>query len=257
MTKVIVCSECKCSLTNCNDNELLNDSINCKNCIKEICCCIDIHKNKLQKISSSFPSNLSLKSKSKLFFTLTKDMYPAALGIEILCIMAAEIGENIGLYTFGFNLFGITLAYIIGYTLAGFTTFMTIFGRYSSYASTTSNNIKIESCCSILEQQSKKGFLTNMLLTFKSFINGFRKISDLQRQSNLKYLLKSSLIILITAESACILTAETIGIVFYNYSIVMSIPLALLMGALTIAIIEAYKKIKVKSQSCCDCNTMD
>jgi len=184
-------------------------------------------------------------------------MYPAALGIEILCIMAAEIGENIGLYTFGFNLFGITLAYIIGYTLAGFTTFMTIFGRYSSYASTTSNNIKIESCCSILEQQSKKGFLTNMLLTFKSFINGFRKISDLQRQSNLKYLLKSSLIILITAESACILTAETIGIVFYNYSIVMSIPLALLMGALTIAIIEAYKKIKVKSQSCCDCNTMD
>ena len=80
MTKVIVCSECKCSLTNCNDNELLNNSINCKNCIKENCCCISIHKNKLQKISSSFPSNLSLKSKSKLFFTITKDMYPAALG---------------------------------------------------------------------------------------------------------------------------------------------------------------------------------
>ena len=186
------------------------------------------HKNKLQKISSSFPSNLSLKSKSKLFFTITKDMYPAGLGIEILCIMAAEIGENIGLYKFGFNLFGITLAYIIGYTLAGFTTFMTILGRYSSYSSTNSNNIKIESCCSILDQQSQKGFLTNMLLTFKSFINGFRKISNLRRQSNLKYLLKTSLIILITAESTCILTAETIGIVFYNYSIVMTIPLALL-----------------------------
>jgi hypothetical protein len=165
--------------------------------------------------------------------------------------MAAEIGESIGLYTFGFNLFGITLAYIIGYTLAGFTTFMTILGRYSSI---TSNNIKIESCCSTLEQQSQKGFLTNMLLTFTCFINGFRKISDLQRQSNLKYLIKTSLIILITAESACILTAETIGIVFYNYSIVMSIPLALLVGALTIVIIESYKKIKVKSQYCCDCN---
>jgi hypothetical protein len=37
-------------------------------------------------------------------------MYPAARRIEILCIMAAEIGENIGLYTFGFNLFGITLS---------------------------------------------------------------------------------------------------------------------------------------------------
>ena len=95
-------------------------------------------------------------------------MYPAALGIAILCIMAAELGENIGLYTFGFNLTGIILAYIIGYALAGFTTFMTSLGRYShSYSSTNSNNIKIESCCSILEQQSQKGFLINMLLTFK------------------------------------------------------------------------------------------
>jgi hypothetical protein len=71
-------------------------------------------------------------------------MYSAALGIEILYIIAAEIGENIGLYTFGFNLIGITLAYIIGYVLAGFTTFMTILGRYSF--SSYSNNIKIESC---------------------------------------------------------------------------------------------------------------
>jgi hypothetical protein len=35
-------------------------------------------------------------------------LFPAVLEIEILCIMAAEIGENIGLYTFGFNLSGIT-----------------------------------------------------------------------------------------------------------------------------------------------------
>jgi hypothetical protein len=40
-------------------------------------------------------------------------MYAAALGIEILCIMSAEIGENIGLYTFGFNLHGIAIAYIL------------------------------------------------------------------------------------------------------------------------------------------------
>ncbi|MGI9012431.1 MAG: hypothetical protein ACR2F1_14770, partial [Nitrososphaeraceae archaeon] len=143
-----------------------------------------------------------------------------------------------------------------GYALAGFTTFMTILGRYSSF-STNSNNIKIESCCSILEQQSQKGFLTNMLLTFKSFIHGFRKISGLRRQTNLKYLLKTSLIILITAESVCILTAEMIGIVFYNYSIVLSIPVALLVGALTIVFIEAFKKIKVQSQSCDSCNCSD
>ena len=82
-----------------------------------------------------------------------------------------------------------------------------------------------------MEQLSSKGFLPNMLLTFENFINGIRKISDSRNQSELKYILKTSLIILITAESACILTAETIGIIFYNYSIVLSIPLALLVGA--------------------------
>ena len=79
-------------------------------------------------------------------------------------------------------------------------------------------------------------------------------MSGLRNQSELNYILKTSLILLITAESACILTAETIGIIFYNYSIVLSIPLVLLVGALTIVIIEAYKTIKAESQSCCDCN---
>ena len=62
------------------------------------------------------------------------------------------------------------------------------------------------------------------------------------------------MIILVTAESACILTAETIGIVFYNYSIVLSISVALFVGALTIVWIEAFKKMKVTSQSCDSCN---
>ena len=62
---------------------------------------------------------------------------------------------------------------------------------------------------------------------------------------------------MITAESACILTAEMIGIVFYNYSIVLSIPVALLVGALTIVLFEAFKKIKVQSQSCDSCNCSD
>ena len=64
------------------------------------------------------------------------------------------------------------------------------------------------------------------------------------------------MVILITAESACILTAETIGIVFYNYSILLGIPLALLVGALTVVFIEARKKINIKTKSCksCDCN---
>ena len=77
MAKGIVCFECKCSLGDCNDNELLNNDIRCRNCIKEICCCNTIHKFKLKKISLS--SNLTLQSKTKLFFTTTKSMYSAAL----------------------------------------------------------------------------------------------------------------------------------------------------------------------------------
>jgi ABC-type uncharacterized transport system fused permease/ATPase subunit len=141
MTKNIECYECKCSLIDCDKDELINNGINCKNCIKDICCCTTIHSNNVRKKSLSLSSNLSLKAKSKLFFNITKTLFPAAIAIEILCIMSAEIGENIGLYTFGFNLSGITLAYIIGYALAGFTTFMTILGRY------TGTSIKIETCC--------------------------------------------------------------------------------------------------------------
>jgi hypothetical protein len=108
----------------------------------------------------------------------------------------------------------------------------------------------------VLEQQSNKGFLSNMFLTFGYFIKGIKKISYLNKEPNLNYILKTSLVILITAESACILTAETIGIVFYNYSIVLAIPLALLVGALTVVFIEANKKVNVKSKSCnsCDCD---
>ena len=54
----------------------------------------------------------------------------AALGIEILCIISAEIGENIGLSIFGFNLLGIVIAYFLGFAIAGFSTFITILGRW-------------------------------------------------------------------------------------------------------------------------------
>ena len=136
------------------------------------------------------------------------------------------------------------MAYAIGYALAGFTTFMTILGRY------TGNGLKIDSCCSVLEQQSNKGFFLNIFLTFGYFIKGIKKILYLNKEPNLKYILKTSIVILITAESACILTAETIGIVLYNYSILLGIPLALLVGALTVLFIEAHKKVNIKSKSC-------
>jgi hypothetical protein len=167
-----------------------------------------------------------------------KGIYAAAIGIEILCIAAAEIGENTALYLFGFNPPGIAIAYGMGYALAGFTTFVTILGRYD-YGSP---NGTVCSCCSVLEQNSQKGFYLNLKVIFRNFAIGIKKLPYLYKQQNLEIILKTSLVILITAESVCILTAETVDLIFYQYSIMLSIPLALVAGAFTVVAPEAYRK---------------
>jgi hypothetical protein len=93
-----------------------------------------------------------------------KGLYAAALGIEILCIAAAEIGENTGLYLFGFNPGGIAIAYAMGYALAGLTTFITILGRYdyNHRNEKGTGTHEIDSCCSVLKQDSTVGFLSNV-----------------------------------------------------------------------------------------------
>jgi hypothetical protein len=144
------------------------------------------------------------------------------------CVLLQQIGENSGLYLFGFNPIGISIAYVLGYALAGVTTFSTILGRYDQ-----SSSQNVCSCCSVLEQDSSKGFMPNMKTTFRNFVIGIKKLPSLYIQPNLKSILKTSLTILVTAETACILTAETVGIIFYNYSILLSVPLALFAGAFT------------------------
>jgi hypothetical protein len=135
---------------------------------------------------------------------------------------------------------GIAIAYSLGYALAGFTTFATILGRYN-YGS---SNQTICSCCSVLEQDSQKGFISNLKTTLKNFALGIKKLPYLYRQQNLKSIMKTSLVILVTAESVCILTAETVDLIFYKYSILLSIPLALLAGAFTVVAPEAYRKTR-------------
>jgi hypothetical protein len=176
-----------------------------------------------------------------LFFGHVRTFFAAALGIEILCISAAVIGENSALYFYGYNLQGIVFGYVMGYVAAGFATFMTILGRYNL-------NTKIDSCCSVLEQQSDRGFVSNLIMTFRNFGLGISKLFSIHRQSNIKHILKTSLMILFTAETVCILTAETVDLVFYNYSLLLSIPLALLAGTFVVASQDAYKKIKMLSK---------
>jgi hypothetical protein len=99
------------------------------------------------------------------------------------------------------------------------------------------------SCCSVLEQQTKNnGFIPALKTSFRNFVEGIRKMPQLHKQPNLTTILKTSLIILVTAETACILIAETVDLLLYK-SLFLSIPLALFAGAFTIVALEAYKKI--------------
>jgi hypothetical protein len=56
--------------------------------------------------------------------------------------------------------------------------------------------------------------------------------------------LKTSIVILVTTETTCIITAETVDLIFYKQAFYLSIPLALLAGAFTVVAPESYRKMK-------------
>ena len=94
------------------------------------------------------------------FFYNVRMLYATALGIEVLCILAAEIGENSSFAIFGYKtISGVVMGYVIGYILSTFTTFATILGRYNY-----DSDQKMCSCCSVLEENyNSKGFILNLL----------------------------------------------------------------------------------------------
>lgn len=207
------CAECQCTPLDCRD-------FDCSVCTKQICCCVKRKQNSAYR-----------------FFNNVRNLYVTALAIEVLCICAAEIGENSSFLLFGYKtLTGITLGYVLGYGLSTFTTFATILGR-SNYSESRC------SCCSVLEQ-GPNGFIRTVLTTFKNCGKGVKKMTHLYKQPNLKRILWTSIVILVTAETACILTAETIDLIFYRHSLFLSIPLSLFAGAFVVVVPEAYRKTK-------------
>lgn len=274
MNRAVKCAECECTPSDCTTNEYSKGLQRCVHCRRyDACCCLSIHFRKEKECcndptcgnsglpySDQHPRSIGTINKKPLhlhteelkgrglrsFFFYAKGLYAAALGIEILCIAAAEIGENTGLYLFGFNPGGIAIAYIMGYSLAGFTTFVAILGRFGNRHSDEkcTTSAEIDSCCSVLEQDSSLGFVPNIKTTFMNFALGFKRLFKIRNQSGLKSIVKSSLFILVTAESACILTAETVDLIFYQYSILLSVPLALLAGAFTVVVPAAYRKAR-------------
>ena len=169
-------------------------------------------------------------------------MLPASLGIEILCVASAEVGGLLGLYYFGFNAFGITMAYVMAYALAGFTTFTSILGRGSVHMHRGDNHHVM--CCGDIEHGSTTGFLSNMKQTFTDFGRGISRMKRLYRQPERWKVIKASLLILISAESGCIIAAATVDVMLYQYSTLLSIPSALLAGTFTVAFIAAYRSSK-------------
>ena len=180
---------------------------------------------KRNNVNYSLDNTTSLSSS---FFRNTILLFPSALGIEILCILSSITGESIGFYLFGFNLIGIIGAYSLGFAVAGFTIFLIIVGRYNEH-----KNLYFG--CHDNKHQLQIGFKSNFITTFRYFKNGWRNMPILFYNPNRNQLLKKTLYLLLTAESICIITAQTVDLLFYNFSIFLSIPLALIAGTFVIS----------------------
>jgi hypothetical protein len=176
------------------------------------------------------------------FLRETRRMLAPALGIEILCVASAEVGGLLGLYYFGFNPFGITMAYVLAYALAGFTTFASILGRRKSSGAHYHEEEILCGCGP--EHDAQAGFASNLKQTFANFAAGLRNMAKLHREPDTWRIVKASLIVLASAESGCIIAAATVDVMLYQYSMFLSIPAALLAGTLVVALIAARKSLK-------------
>jgi hypothetical protein len=91
------------------------------------------------------------------------------------------------------------------------------------------------------------GIETFCIRALRNFAVGLGGLLSVYKQRNLRCIIRTSLIIVITAESICFLSAEIVDLIFYKYSILLSTPLALL-AAFTVVSSEAYRKMKSSSQ---------
>jgi hypothetical protein len=91
------------------------------------------------------------------------------------------------------------------------------------------------------------GIETLCIIALRSFAVGLGGLLSVYRQRILRCIISTSLIIVITAESICFLSAEIVDLIFYKYLILLSTPLALL-AAFTVVPPGAYRKMKSSSQ---------
>ncbi len=187
-------------------------------------------------------NSIPASEKSPSFWNQVKNSYPSAVGIIVLCVLSSQLGQGVSFALFGYHdLFGIIMSYALGYTFASLSTFCTIIGRYNPKHG-------IGGCCSALEQGGDIGFVANIKNTFRDCLIGIKKIPHLKELPNAKNVIKTSIYILITAESACILTAETVNLAFFRHAMWLSMPLGLLAAAFVVTVIEMYKIRQAKKK---------
>jgi hypothetical protein len=172
-------------------------------------------------------------------------MLPAAAGIEILCTASAETGSVIGILLFGFTTPGFVTSFGLAYGVAGCTAFVSILGRARSHRGSRSKKEAMKCGCEdILAHGSNQGFLAGMVSTFTYFRAGMTELKRLRNTRKSRNLIKTALFILVTAESACIVTTAGVDFLLYKYSLFLSIPLAMLAGSLVVAFIGAFKSMR-------------
>jgi uncharacterized integral membrane protein len=187
-------------------------------------------------------------SSTRRFFGETKRMLPAALGIEIICAASAETGSIIGILLFGFTTVGFVTSFLLAYGVAGCTAFVSILGRVRSREQSYHGRNEMScGCDAVLAHGSDMGFISAVGLTFKYFASGLRVLPSLYRAPHAGRIIKTGLFILITAESACIVTTATVDFFLYQYSLFLSIPLALVSGAMVVALIAAFKSMRSRA----------
>jgi hypothetical protein len=223
---IVKCAECECTPVGCYKREYSEKKIGCINCRKQDkCCCMNIHftddKNQCCNDSSCTRPDIP-------FSGLTPQ-------IKLKNNIRPHPQSSIGNETRSFLSYARSLCALV-----------TILGRYDNHRQSGKGQSidGIDSCCSVLEQDSTQRFMPNLKTTFTNFASGFKRLFRIRRQTGMKTILKSSLFILVTAESACILTAETVDLIFYQYSILLSVPFALLAGAFTVVAPAAYHRAK-------------
>jgi hypothetical protein len=129
------------------------------------------------------------------------------------------------------------MVYVLAYALAGFTTFASILGRSSAH------NREEEIMCGCSNEHDS-GFGSNFRQTFANFATGLRKMTALHKEPTAWRIVKASLIVLVSAESGCIVAAATVDVMLYQYSTFLSIPAALLAGTLVVTLIAARRSLR-------------